>query len=148
MRVTAARARRRMVTGTEASLRHLLPRYSVGFSKAMLQRAAIGRSWRGVAYGWPGHAGLSGTPAMVHHPVTRGFRSVGESNRQRHLRSMQKDGAMRGELPPEMDFRIDSELDGKLAADPVIAEVNALGIRGVIPEFIECSEGRSCGETP
>jgi hypothetical protein len=61
---------------------------------------------------------------------------------------MQKDGAMRGELSPEMDFRIDSELDGKLAADPVVAEVNALGIRGVIPEFIECSERRSCGETP
>jgi len=46
MRVTAARARRRIVTGSHASARYPLPGYSVLFSKAMLHRAAIGRSWR------------------------------------------------------------------------------------------------------
>lgn len=82
------------------------------------------------------------------HPVTGRSRFVGEWNPQRNLRRMQKDGVVRGELLPELEFRIDSKLDGKLAAEPVVAEVNALGIRGVIPEFIECGEGRSCGEAP
>lgn len=95
-----------------------------------------------------GDARLSGTPPTVQHPVTGGFRSVGEGKPQRNLRRMQKNGAVRGELRPDLGFRIDSKLDGNLAAEPVIAEVNALGIRGVIPEFIECGEGRSCGEAP
>ena len=76
-------------------------------------------------------------------PFRRGVESAASS-------SIHAEGWARGicELLPMKTPGMDSELNGKLATDPVVAEVNSLGIGRVVSEFVECSEGCSRCEAP